>query len=195
MATKNLVLGLTSTKRCEKFAEEFATVSDLNRIFHKYPEFFAEFSQLNPDSCRFLALKWRDMLRASWEATDMRLRDWYLYELRHAHATKLNALRKGIDQFDALRQAIDGDQEGLKALFEASQPVPEATHLEAAFYYLQKRAQHRMRICANEACDIKYFLRSQTNAKQTCCSTECANIVRKATKRNWWMSNRGKEAI
>jgi hypothetical protein len=170
--------------------------SACHRLFHKFPEVFAEIQRLQPESLiPLVADKWRGMLRAAWETTNMRLRDWHLYELRHAHATRLNQMRRGIDPINLVTRALAGDQDAANALLETSQPLPEATHIEAALWYLQSRAIHRMRICANEACGTKYFLRSETNAKQTTCSTDCADIVRKAIKRQWWTTNRGKGAI
>jgi hypothetical protein len=190
-----LVLGLISPKRCEDLLYELVNLQEETsacwRLFRRFPEVFAVFQA---DEMLVRAIEYRNRLRHAWEAPNARRRDWYLYEIRHAFQTRLKALQMGIDLNQALIDAVKGDQEGMEKVRSVSDPGLTESPLEAALYYLQTRAASRIRICPNPDCSAKYFLKSPSNPKQTACSPECADWVRRASKRRWWTENRGASA-
>jgi hypothetical protein len=198
-----LVLGLLPPARCEELVVEWANLLDeleaYLRFVRKYPDVFK--GVLSPmlvtfsSSSESLLRTFRDQLRKAWTATDAWRRDWYLFHLRQGFQFQLTARQRGLcvdDQRQLLEKALAGDKEANKQWLELMEPSPELIDapIEAALRYLQTRAARRMLRCPNPDCQT-YFLKSPTNPKQTSCSPECADLIRRATKQRWWKENRG----
>lgn len=139
------------------------------------------------EQLEIFAPAFRTTLRRLWQEQDLRQRDWYLYRLRDIYHQLILTLENpgsfeyGSKESTLLRRLTD-------RLF---QDVPRVSPFEAAIFWLQAN-QSRMLYCQNPMCETPYFFR--TKKGQKFCSPECANPVRKESKRRWWVENRGKTA-
>ncbi len=148
----------------------------------------------------------RTALRRVWHEKDTRQRDWYLCRLRDEHhrmivraenldllsLTDIDAINR-LRQLDRTSRARKDDPSQRMYFFERMagadlyEGVPRVCPFEAAVYWLQNN-QRLMVYCEGPECAAPYFLRAEKG--QTYCSTECANIARRAAKLKWWNENR-----
>lgn len=191
-----LVLGLISPKRCEDLLLDWVNLrnEDAAACLQLLKRYRDVFEGLLPVTSTAL-LSYRDLLRKAWKATpDARRRDWYLFQLRMLFQYQVNARRMGLDPDQLSEEAMRGNEQAGKQLKLLTEPALIDTPIEAALFYLQTRAASRIRICPNLDCPARYFLKSTSNPKQTSCSPECADWVRRDSKRRWWTENRGASA-
>src|SRR2546427_9719861 len=191
---KSLVLGLISAERCESLLISWVNLHNESSACLKLLRDYNDvFQSVLPISSAAL-FSCRRLLRKTWEAPDARHRDYYLSVLRIYFQHHVNARAAGADVDTLSHQALAGDTEAERRLQALLEPGLTDTTLEAALFYLQTRAGSRIRCCPNPDCSAKYFLKSPTNPKQTSCSPDCADVVRRARKRQWWTDNRSKGA-
>jgi len=133
----------------------------------------------------------RRVLRDAWVASDARHRDWYLFQLRLYFQHLINSRKAGVDVDEVSEKAMTGDKDAAQQLLELTKLGDTPTAIEAVLFYLQTRLGSRLRYCPNPDCAAPYFIKSPSNPKQTACSPECADWVRKESKRRWWAENRG----
>jgi hypothetical protein len=149
----------------------------------------------------------REHLRAVWQATDLRVREWYIYELRrlytqHTRAFSapalIQAIRSAADRLlgpisQDVPAVIDFQQIGAELRKRSEfwgywvDPPPALTGFERTMFHLQRIA-HRARKCENPECTAPYFFLKRKGQKY--CSEECALPAQRRAKSEWWARNR-----
>jgi hypothetical protein len=103
-------------------------------------------------------------LRKAWDEPDQRLREWYIFLIRHDFHVTMDPAR--------------------------SNHPPPFSPFEQAMFYLQRNAA-RARHCANAECPAPYFFAKDNKPQKYCCS-KCAGPAKREAKRKWWAENRAK---
>ena len=169
----NEILGVITQKRAEKllceWANNFQGKEYMDRLIANYPEVFDRI----PGSLNVVVLG--DRLRAAWETTDLRAREWRLFQLRLAYwQATVTASSIGTEVSEHNRRMQD---------------VPEVNAFEAMVFHFG-RISDRARRCQNPVCAKPYFL--AVKRAQKYCSAACALPAIRASNREWWRRNRGK---
>jgi|SRR5271166_422052 len=181
----NETLARSSPKRVEAFLVEFANagfgVAPGLRLVKLYREFFpSSFPQSNAIGNEIAksegwegraemlatATRWAaypmlgslaPRLRKAWDEPDQRLKEWYIFELRHDFHLLTNPRRQ-------------------------AEP-PALTPFEQAMVHFQ-RISSRAKHCANADCPAPYFIASKRSYKY--CSEACSVPAQRAFKLEWW---------
>jgi hypothetical protein len=115
--------------------------------------------------------EFRDGVRAVWEASDQRTREWGVFRL--VEALKLiPASWSPLAVFDRVEGRIP--------------PLPKPSALESMLRYVCTEGR-RLRICPNANCPAPYFLAPRQH--QRYCSESCAEFFQRQYKREWWAVN------
>jgi hypothetical protein len=163
--------------------KEFADVTDLLHKRYKPGAFFGRRVFGEDEGCELVGDLWLGgFLRAAWNTSDVRTREWYLFRLRDGANKILRRRRMSSDEWlqDRLSEArVDS---------EANAPPP--LHLiECAVVYFQRNAP-RARRCANAECVTPLFFAAKRNTRY--CSVQCGRPSKLGSKRKWWAKNRAK---
>jgi hypothetical protein len=166
-------------------------ISSIKRMCFKYPRVFEE-------CVPTVAILLGYFLRNSWEASDLRHRDWYMFKFRDYYQQTIVRVRQvsAVQSPGRIPPAMPvivpaSRAELLEAMGTRNNPPP-ITPIEAAAFYFQQNAR-RARRCLNEGCPAPYFLAKKKGQKF--CGEECAKPTQREAKRKWWNENRGKQAI
>jgi hypothetical protein len=199
----------------DPLADEFG--KDVESLLRLCPEIFRELSGSrclaisqgsDEDREDFFHSVWglREHLRSAWRATDLREREWYIYELRrlyvrHAQAfsapTALSALEHERDrlfgqhaqsQLDLSMQQFGADFWNRSRFWGfLVYPPPALTTFERVMFHFQRIA-HFARKCENSECTAPYFFIRKKGQKY--CTAECALPAQRKAKSEWWARNR-----
>jgi hypothetical protein len=197
------VLGKMKAKRAERFLWDLANFEPappaaekaLRRLFSLYPDIF-----IGDPSKQFVEMTttagtYRNLLRKAWDTSDLRHREWYLYELSaDFHKRRADQeLQEQLGDTIQIEELLGEFVRPGSTMFDRriSEPSAETTALEEALLYLKKNLR-RARHCANKDCAHPYFLQSRKGQKF--CSEKCSAPALRAAKREWWRVNRGKKA-
>jgi hypothetical protein len=223
---KNLAAGFTP-QRAEALLQFWANLADvdadefrseLESLTKFAPEIFGALIGLleaadsqGVDERRedFLRSVWglKEHLRAAWQATDLREREWYIYELRrlyarHTAAASLRAtepaLKSMLDRLvsqNPQSESASVDMQRLGAEFGHRSrfygywvdPPPALTVFERTMFHFQRIA-YRARKCENPECMAPYFFAKRKGQKY--CTEECALPAQRKAKSEWWARNR-----
>jgi hypothetical protein len=149
----------------------------------------------------------REHLRAAWQATDLREREWYIYELRrlytrHTAAASLRAMEPAfkciLDRLvsqNPQSESASVDMQRLGAELGHSSrfygywvdPPPALTVFERTMFHFQRIA-YRARKCENPECMAPCFFMKRKGQKY--CTEECALPAQRKAKSEWWARNR-----
>jgi hypothetical protein len=178
-----------SSRQMESFLVDLANSLDdddsIRRLMLKYAWM--------SESLRYKAQAWllvgqvQAGLRAAWDATDLRRREWFIFEARRAYHWST--------VIDPIETAMlnTGDAEALKrlgaALSIAQAAVPDLTPFERVAYHFHRIAE-RARRCGNPECPAPYFFARKKGQKY--CSSKCSAPSQRDQKRRWWREHRGK---
>jgi hypothetical protein len=124
----------------------------------------------------------RDMLRAAWDTTDEREREWLCFRMRDAYAVIVRRRNMSVEE-------IRAEEDAVVEVAGAHYVAPPPTPLEDAIFHFQhqgKRALH----CRNPDCPAPYFFASRKNQKF--CGTSCQEPARREGQRLWWEKKHGK---
>lgn len=223
---KNLAAGFTP-KRAEALLQFWANLADvsadefgseLESLTKSAPEIFgALIGLLEPSDSQgveesredFVRSAWglRENLRAAWQATDLREREWYIYELRRLYArhTEVYSLRAMEPALKSIvnrlvsqspeSESVSLGMQQLGAEFRNRSrfygywvdPPPALTAFERTMFHFQRIA-HRARKCENPECMAPYFFMKRKGQKY--CTEECALPAQRKAKSEWWARNR-----
>jgi hypothetical protein len=163
----------------------------MNRLMAKYPEFFDSI----PPRARSSTAEWllvdeiQTFLRLAWEATDLRLREWFIFAARHAYHDTTVIIPIQI----AMSEATGDEWNRLAAEFtRARRAAPDLTPFERVAYHFH-RISERARRCANPECPAPYFFAAKKGQKY--CSLKCSAPSQRDQKRRWWRENRAKKGL
>ena len=187
--------------RAERLAMDWVYLPDqaspvapaaVNRLERKYPEIFSGFPgfpEKNIADRDVTIMDIRDLLRKTWESSDRRSREWYLYKLSdHYHQSRVikPELRRDWLQNGETSLGLFTHERWLK-----DQQPPPLTPFEHALFHLRVIIE-RARRCANSECPAPYFLTKKKG--QRYCSSKCSAPAQREQKRRWWTENRAKKA-
>jgi len=189
--------------------------ASVSRLIAQYPEMFASLRRPKPEPdaprVRIRALKpmflagpeskistgeWsvveniQTFLRLAWDATDLRRREWAIFEARrfYREATVIVPIQIAMSKAEA-----EGNGEEWRRLaFElnaARDTAPALTPFERVAYHFHRIAE-RARRCANSECPAPYFFAVKKGQKY--CSSKCSAPSQRDQKRRWWRENRAK---
>ena len=178
------VLGVIPSQRVENLLYEWANLpirvryaSDrrrahpaYERVISRYPEVF---SFQTKGQCYDVLETVREGLQRIWRTTDLRQRDWDIFNMRNQYAHAMAREETG----------------GITDLFarggnEVLIVLPKLTPFEAAMIHLQNELSRRMLHCPNPECAAPFFFR--TEKSQKACSPECADWLRRQSKLRWY---------
>lgn len=134
------------------------------------------------DSSAFGHLWLRNMLRRTWDSSDIREAEWFLFRFRDSYAAMVR--RQAMTAQDREKEDFTTDVKGPRYA------LPPATAIEAAAFHLQRNL-HRALHCPNLECPAPYFFAKKKGQKF--CSSACAQPAQRESKRKWWHENRGKK--
>ena len=184
------ILGIVPPARAEDFLQWFANLGDddADQLFSKYPEMF------HPSTTPEQVMAYGRKLRLAWKSPDERIRDWYIFSLRHAHALGERSLHAPHEVAAEVLSTPRAQQTLWKEKDYdwLSAPPPHVTPFEAVLYYFQTRVGDLAKYCGHVDCPAPYFIAKKR--AQKFCSEECAGPANRESKRKWWSENRGKAA-
>lgn len=123
----------------------------------------------------------RDMLRRVWTCSEPREREWVLFRFRDAYSAMVR--REPLTAETRTEEDLAADTSGPRYA------PPPITPVEAAAFYLHKNLKRAL-YCPNPACLTPYFFLKRKGQRH--CSTPCADVARRESKRRWWNNNRSK---
>lgn len=213
-------------RRAEELLQFWANLADLNAdefgrelesLTEFAPEVFGELrglvkpaDDMEEPRDDFFRSVWglREHLRAAWQTTDLRAREWYIHELRRLYVrhTELGSQ----PDWDAVRDALlkkfvpegsqsqSTDSPDFEEIFRGFrrqsrfwgfwvERPPALTAFERVMFHFQ-RVAHRARKCENPECTAPYFFTKRKGQKY--CTEECALPAQRKAKSEWWARNR-----
>ncbi len=171
----------------------------IKRLMAHYPEIFSAVSEATsppPDAeSQITTRQWRlaaeiqNYLRRAWDASDLRVRQWFIFKARETYhkETVVNPI--------LFRRLRDTDNQVAELTYYSDEVEavrhgpPRFTEFEQAMDLFHRVAAQAKR-CPNPDCPAPFFFASRTN--QRYCSEKCAAVGQRDQKRNWWRMNRGK---
>jgi hypothetical protein len=109
-------------------------------------------------------LRMRNLLREAWGITDLRRKEWKLFQLR--------------EKFHQMSVALE----------EQFNEPPPLTGMDFALRYLL-RVMHKARVCESPGCASRRYFLSDRKARRFC-SDACAKPAQSQYKIEWWQENR-----
>jgi hypothetical protein len=178
-----------STRQMERVLVDLAnalTHSDsIKRLLMKYPVLFETLAN-KPVEGWLLVSQVQDYLRLAWDASDLRRREWFIFQARRSYhwstvIDPINSARLDSKLEEQVRLSRD--------LVEAQRAVPALTPFERCAYHFHRIAE-RARRCGNPECPAPYFFAMKKGQKY--CSSKCSAPSQRDQKRRWWRENRAK---
>jgi len=178
------ILGVLSRNEAERLLTDWANLPDtkdqtVQWLSRRHAHVFKPlmWDEVAPRLNGYEALSLGNHLRKAWDASDRRIRDWHIFQLR----------RKFSEWSRSLSLANTGELPKSVGWYEE---CPEATPLEAAMFYFQTAIAHKAKRCGGAECPAPYFIATRKGQKH--CSEKCAAEATREAKRRWWADNRAK---
>src|SRR5258705_917220 len=190
---------------------------DVESLVKSFPEVFRELRGLDESADSlgagqeqedFFHSVWglREHLRAAWQATDLREREWCIYQLRrlysqHTKAFAAPAVMAALESALNRSAPQDSQSESSSQIMKQSatvfwkygkfwgflvDPPPALTTFERLMFHFQRIA-HRAQKCQNPECEAPFFFIKKKGQKF--CKPECALPAQREAKREWWARN------
>lgn len=178
-----------STRQMERVLVDLAnalTDSDsIKRLLMKQPHLFETLAN-KPVEGWLLVSQVQEYLRLAWDASDLRRREWFIFQARRVYdwSTVIHPI-----EIEMLDSKLEVKVRLSRDLAEARRGVPALTQFERCAYHFHRIAE-RARRCGNPECPAPYFFAVKKGQKY--CSEKCAAPSQRDQKRRWWRENRAK---
>jgi hypothetical protein len=180
------ILGVLSRREAERLLTDLANLPDsqdktLQWLWRRHEQVFKplQWDDAAPRLNAYEMLSLGNHLRKAWDASDRRIRDWYIFQLRRKFSEWSFALSVDYDEEIRNPKPVDWFEQ-----------CPQVTFLEAAMFYFQTALAHRAKHCGGMECPAPYFVATRKGQKH--CSEKCAAEATREAKRRWWAENRAK---